>query len=72
MRDLCDDNIFDLKTGVDIWLRMNVVTVEYLTLAHMSHLIIWLFQSVTEIYFRRNGVKWGNVDLFYVLVFGTN
>ena len=58
MRDIYDDQIFDLKAGVDIWPRMNVVPVEYGTLANMVHLIIWFFQSITEISFWWNDVKW--------------
>ena len=58
MRDLYDYHIVDLKARVDIWPMMNVVPVEYGTLAHMVHLIIWFFQSITEISFRWNDVKW--------------
>ena len=51
-------HIFDLKTRVDIWLIMNVVSVGYVTLAHMFHFIIWFFHYVTDISFRCNGVQW--------------
>ena len=40
VRDLYEGQVFELKTSVDIWLRMNVVRVEYGTLSQMLHLII--------------------------------
>ena len=43
VRDLYDGHIFDLKTRVNIGLRMNLVSVEYGKLSHMFHLIIWFF-----------------------------
>ena len=55
--DIYYGHIFDLKKRVYIWLRMNVVPLEYLTLAHMFHLMIWFFHSVTDITFMWNGVK---------------
>ena len=41
-----------------------MVLVNYETLAQMLHLIILLFQSVTDIVFKCNGVQWWNVDIF--------
>ena len=64
MRYLYDGHIFDLKTRVDLWLIMNAVPVEYGTLSQMFDLIIWLFQSVTDISFRWSAVKWYMVDIF--------
>ena len=43
--------------NIHIRLRMNVVLVEYGTLAQMFHLKICLFQSITDIFFGWNGVK---------------
>ena len=43
--------------NIHIRLRMNVVLVEYGTLAQMSHLIICFFQSITDVYFSCNGVQ---------------
>ena len=44
-------------------MRMNVVKEEYEKLAQMFHLIMWLFQSVSDILFRWNGLQWWNVAL---------
>ena len=48
MRDLYDGHNFDLKKNVDTWLKINMVPVEYRTLVQIFHLIVWLFQYVTE------------------------
>ena len=48
---------FDPKTRVGIWMSMDVVPVEYISLAQMFHLLIWSFRSVTEITLRWNGLK---------------
>ena len=40
MRDIYYSQVFDLKKRVDIWLSINVVPVEYVTLDQMFHLII--------------------------------
>ena len=57
VRDLYDRNIFETKTRVDIWMMRNVYPVEYGTLAQTFHLIIWLFQYVSDIYFRWNDAQ---------------
>ena len=61
----CDDgHISSLKIRVGICTRMDVVQVEYVTLAHMSHLIMWLFQFITGITFRWDSIMWLYVYLF--------
>ena len=52
MKDLYDGQNYDLETRVDIWTRMDVVPVEYGTFAHTFHLMMWLFQFITEITFK--------------------
>ena len=48
----------------DIWMRTDVVPIEFVTLAQNFHLITWLFQFVTEITLKCNDVLWCIVGLF--------
>ena len=48
----------------DIWMRTDVVPIEFGTLAKTFHLITWLFKFVTEITLRCNDVLWFIVGLF--------
>ena len=52
VKDLYDGRIYDLKTRVDIWTRIDVVPVEYGTFAQSFHLRIWFFQFITGITFK--------------------
>ena len=49
VKDFYDGQIYDLKTRVDIWMRMDVVPLEYGTLAQIFHLTMWYFQFITGI-----------------------
>ena len=52
VKDLYYGQTYDLKKRVDIWMRMDVVPVEYRTFAHIFHLTMWFFQFITEINFK--------------------
>ena len=52
VKDLYDGQIYDLKTRVDIWTRMDVVPVEYGTFAQTFHLKMWFFQFITGVTFK--------------------
>ena len=52
VKDLYDGQIYDLKTRVDIWTRMDVVPVEYGTFAQTFHLTMWFSQFITGITFK--------------------
>ena len=52
VKNIYDSQIYDLKTRVDIWTRMDVVPVEYGTFAHTFHLTMCLFQFTTVITFK--------------------
>ena len=52
MKDIYDGNTYDLKTRVDIWMRMDVVPVEYVTFAQTFHLTMWFFRFITGITFK--------------------
>ena len=56
VKDIYDGQTYELKTGMDIWERMDVVPVEYVTLAQKFHLKMWLFQFITGMTF-----KWDHV-----------
>ena len=52
VKDLYDGQIYDLKTRVFIWTRMDAVPVEYGKFAQTFHLTIWFFQFITGITFK--------------------
>ena len=52
VKDLYDSQNYDLKTRVDVWTRMDVVTVEYGKFAQIFHLTMWFFQFITGITFK--------------------
>ena len=56
VKDLYEGQNYDLKTRVDIWTRMDVVTVEYGIFAHTFHLKMWFFQFITGINFKQDYV----------------
>ena len=47
-----DGQPYDLKTRVNIWMKMDVVPVEYGTFSQTFHLTIWFFQFITWITFK--------------------
>ena len=55
---------YGLKTRVDKYTRMYVVTVEYGTIYQITNLMMWLFKFVTRINFKCDGVMWWSADLF--------
>ena len=52
VKDLYDGQTYDLKTSVDIWTRVDVVPVDYVTFAHTFHLMMWFFRFITGITFK--------------------
>ena len=52
VKDLYNGQTYELKTKVDIWTRIDVVPVEYVTFAQTFHLAIWFFQFITGITFK--------------------
>ena len=72
VKDLYDGQTYDLKPRLDIWMRMDVVPVEYGTFAHKFHFKIWSFQFITGINFKWDYVIGHSVTLRYGLVFGPN
>ena len=48
----------------DIWIRMDVVPVEYVTLAYMFHFIMCFFHFFTDINFICNDVIWWIFGIF--------
>ena len=51
VKDYYDGQIYDLKTSVDIWIRMDVVPVDYGIFAQTFNLKMWFFQFITGITF---------------------
>ena len=58
VKDIFDGQTYDLKTRVDIWTRMDVVTVEYKTFAQSFHLKMKFFQFITGINLKWDYVMW--------------
>ena len=52
VKDLYDGHIYDQKTRVDKWKRMDVVLVEYGTFSQIFHLTMWFFHFITGITFK--------------------
>ena len=52
VKDLYDGQTYDLKKRVDIWTRMDVVPVEYVTFAQTFKLTMWFFQFITGFTFK--------------------
>ena len=72
VKDIYDVQIYDLKTRVDIWTRIDVVPMEYGTFAQKFHLTMWFFQFITGITFKWYYVIGQSVFCWYGLVFGPN
>ena len=52
MKDLYDDQTYDLKTRVNIWTRMDVVPVEYGKFDQTFNSKMWFFKFITGINFK--------------------
>ena len=63
VKDLYDGQIYDLKTRVNIWTRIDVVPVEYGTFAQTFHLTMWFFQFITGVTFMWDYVMGRSVAL---------
>ena len=63
VKDLYDGHIYDLKTRVYIWTRMDVVPVEYGTFAQTFQLAMWFFKFITGINFKWDCVIGSSVAL---------
>ena len=63
VKDLYEGQTYDLKTSMDIWTRMDVVPVEYVTFAQTFHLTIWYFQFITGITFKWDNLIWLSIAL---------
>ena len=72
VKDLYDGQIYDLKTRVDIWTRMDVIPVEYGKFAQSFHLTMWFFQFITEIAFKWDCVIGRSVALLIWISLWTN
>ena len=60
---LYDGHTYDPRTEVYIWMRMDMVPVEYGKFPQMFHLMMWFFQFNTRIYFWWEYVIWCIFDL---------
>ena len=63
VKDIYDGQTYELKTTVEIWMRMDVVPVEYGTFAQTFHLMMWFFQFITGITFKWYYVIWCSISL---------
>ena len=65
MKDIYDVQTYALKTRVYIWMKMDVVTVEYGTFAHTFHLIMCFFQFINGIAFKCDYALWCLIDMMH-------
>ena len=56
VKDIYYGQTYDLKKRVDIWTRIDIVTVEYRTFSQTFHLKMWLFQFIARLNFKRDYV----------------
>ena len=52
VKDIYYGQTYDLKIRVDIWMRMDVVLVEYGTFTQTIHFTMWFLQFITGITFK--------------------
>ena len=71
MKDIYDGQTYDLKTRVDIWTRMDIVLVEYVTFDQTFYLTVWFFQFITGINFKWDYVIGRSVALLARIVIWT-
>ena len=62
-KDIYDGQAYDPKTRVYIWTSMDVVTVDYGTFSQTFHLMMWFFQFITSITFKRDYLMWRIIAL---------
>ena len=65
--DIYESQYFYLKTWIYIWMSMDVVSLEYVTLTQMFHYITCLFLSITVILLVYNGLQWYTVALLVLI-----
>ena len=70
-KDLDNGQTYDLKTRVDLWFRVDIISVEYETFAQTFHLTVWLFLFVTRISFQWDDVMWHIIVLMVCIGVGT-
>ena len=58
-----DGQTYDLKTRVDIWTGMDVISMEYRKFDLTFHLMVWLFKFINGITFKWNYVMWRIIAL---------
>ena len=58
LKDIYNGHTYELKTRVDIWTSVDVVSVEYGTFAQTFHLARWFFKFITGI-----NCKWDYIIL---------
>ena len=63
VKDLYGGQTYELKIRVDIWTRMDIVRVEYVTFAQTFHLTMWFSQFITGINFKWDYVTMRSVAL---------
>ena len=63
MNDIYDGQTYDLRTRVDIWTSMDVVSVEYGTFSNIFNLTMWLFEFINGIAFKWYYMMWCIIDL---------
>ena len=63
VKDLYDGQTYDLKTRVDILMRMDVVPVDYGTSTQTFHLTVWSFPFIAGISFKWEHVIWSSISL---------
>ena len=51
VKDIYYGRTYDLKTRVDIWTRIYIVPLDYITLSQIFHLTMWFFQFISGITF---------------------
>ena len=63
VKDLYANNIYNHKTRVDIWMRMDVFPVQYETFDQTFHLMMWFFQFIIGITLNLDYVLWHIIAL---------
>ena len=63
VKDIYDGQTYDLKTRVDIWMRMDVIPVDYGTFSQIFHLKMWFFNFITGVAFKWDHVIWCSIAI---------
>ena len=69
VKGIYEGYIYDLKTRVDVWTRMDMVPVEYGTFGQTCHLTMWFFQFITRINYKWDYVIGRSVALMVLQTF---